>query len=260
MKLTDVRILLAEDNPTNQLVAAQMLESLGASVTLARDGAEALEIAQRDSFDVMLIDIEMPRVSGIDVIRKLRQSATPVADTPMIALTAYVMREHRAAIEAAGADGIIAKPIISIEQFGADIRQYMCRRPGNVQPRAENGSPSPTVDAPAVDRNVYDSLAQAIGSSAMAELLDKVEADVATARDRLAQGLEASAIDQIRSSTHVLISIAGAVGATQVQEGAKRVNNAAERPENLAAVESEAASLLGEIDRVLVFVRAERRG
>ena len=259
MTLAGVRILLAEDNPTNQLVAAQMLESLGASVTLARDGAEALELAERQSFDAMLIDIEMPRVSGIDVIRRLRESPGPEAETPMIALTAYVMREHRAAIDAAGADGIIAKPIISIEQFGADIRQCMARRGGRPQPTGGQSASVPDVAPPPIDRNVYDSLARTIGSSAMAELLDKVEADVETARDSLAEGLKASAADKIRSSTHVLMSVAGAVGATQVQEGARRVN-AAVRPEDPAAISTEATALLGEIDRVLNFVRAERRG
>lgn len=257
MSLSNVRILLAEDNPTNQLVAAQMLESLGASVTLARDGAEALEIVEWESFDVMLIDIEMPRVSGIDVIRTVRAASGPLAETPMIALTAYVMREHRAAIEAAGADGIIAKPILSIEQFGADIRRFMSARAGSdaagSEPVAQgNGQ----LSAP-VDRSVYDSLGQSIGSDAMAELLEKVETDVRSARDRLSRGLEDGAVDEIRSSTHILMSVAGAVGASQVQEGARRVNEAV-RPESMAAVAAEAAPLLVDIDRMLDFVRKER--
>jgi CheY-like chemotaxis protein len=97
MTLSGLRVLLAEDNPTNQLVATQMLESLGASVVLAEDGAEALEILGLGTFDVLLIDIEMPRVNGIEMIRTVRGYSGPAAEVPMIALTAYVMREHRAA-------------------------------------------------------------------------------------------------------------------------------------------------------------------
>ncbi len=260
MTLSGVRILLAEDNPTNQLVAAQMLENLGASVTLARDGAEALEIAEQDDFDVMLIDIEMPRVGGIDVMRRIRQTSAPRAETPMIALTAYVMREHRASIEAAGADGIIAKPITSIEQFGEDIQRYMSRRAGQVKEESGNGPATTLVDAPAVDRGIYDSLADAIGASAMAELLDKVEADLVSARNGLQHGLESGAMDQVRSATHVLMSVAGAVGATQVQESAKRVNAIAAQAEDSSAIRCETASLLDEIERVLDFVRSERAG
>ena len=86
MDLSGLNILLAEDNPTNQLVAVQMLESLGATVTLAVDGAEALEILDGKLFDVALIDIEMPRVSGIELIQRLREDRGPVADMPMIAI------------------------------------------------------------------------------------------------------------------------------------------------------------------------------
>ncbi len=152
MTLSGLRVLLAEDNPTNQLVAAQMLESLGASVVLAADGAEALEIVAREPFDVMLVDIEMPRVSGIEVIRTVRELSGPIAEVPMIALTAYVMREHRAAIDAAGADGVIAKPILSIEQFGADIRRFMQRRPDAASAEDGRTGSASGATAPVIDR------------------------------------------------------------------------------------------------------------
>lgn len=259
MTLDGLRVLLAEDNPTNQLVAGQMLESLGATVTLARDGAEALEMAERESFDVMLIDIEMPRVNGLDVIRSLRASSPPRSETPMIALTAYVMREHRVAIEAAGADGIIAKPIASIEQFGADIRRWMSQRSGPGDRGAEPPSPMPGEPPPVIDRRVYDALAEAIGPAATAELLDKVETDVESARARLASARADGAAEEIRSATHVLVSVAGAIGATQVQEAAKRVNAAVD-PEADAGPEREVEGLLEEIDRLLAAVRHERAG
>ena len=79
MTLAGMNILLAEDNPTNQMVAVQMLESLGAEVTLASDGAEALGILGQREFDVALIDIEMPRISGIDLIRRVRAEPGPAA-------------------------------------------------------------------------------------------------------------------------------------------------------------------------------------
>ena len=119
MTLSGLLVLLAEDNPTNQLVAAQMLESLGASVILAEDGAEALEIVAREPFDVMLVDIEMPRVSGIEVIRTVRGSSCPISEVPMIALTAYVMPQPRAAIDAAAAARGTAQRTLSVESRGA---------------------------------------------------------------------------------------------------------------------------------------------
>lgn len=252
MKLSGVRVLLAEDNATNQMVAIQMLESLGASVTLARDGAEALEIVEREDFDVMLIDIEMPRVSGIDVIRRLRASSGPQAELPMIALTAYVMREHRAAIDAAGADGIIAKPILSIEQLGADIWHFMRSRtaPG----KAAGDSNEAGGSRPIIDEKVYETLARAIGPSAMVELLGKVESDVQSARERLESAREARDIAEVRSASHILISVAGAVGALQVQEAARRLNTAAHHSD-FAKIEGSVPALLDDIGRMLEFLK-----
>lgn len=258
MRLSGVRVLLAEDNPTNQLVATQMLETLGATVTLARDGAEALEILENQDFDAMLVDIEMPRVNGIDVMRRVRASSGERAEMPMIALTAYVMREHRAAIDAAGADGVIAKPILSIEQLGDDIRRFMRKRAPKAGAGGSTsaGGPAGTTSVPAViDESVYESLAQAIGSAAMAELLGKVDADIRSARDRLAGALEAGDVAEIRSASHILISVAGAIGAVSVQEGAKRVNAAA-HDADLAGMRGMAPVLLEEIECALEAVQA----
>lgn len=259
MSLDGVRVLLAEDNPTNQLVAGQMLESLGAIVTLARDGAEALEIAERETFDVMLIDIEMPRVNGTDVIRRIREWSAPRAETPMIALTAYVMREHRAAIEAAGADGIIAKPILSIEQFGHDIRRWMSQRSTEGNGRSHAGFASHGATSPEIDRSIYEALQQAIGDASMGELLDRVDADIESARERLSAALQTGATDEVRAAAHVLISVGGAIGATRLQESARNVHDVAKPESAAAAAAGEGVDvLLGDIDRVREFVRRER--
>ncbi len=259
MTLSGLRVLLAEDNPTNQLVAAQMLESLGASVILAEDGAEALEIVAREPFDVMLVDIEMPRVSGIEVIRTVRESSGPIAEVPMIALTAYVMREHRAAIDAAGADGVIAKPILSIEQFGADIRRFMRRRSDAAGAEGGGAGSANGNTSPVIDRNVYDTLAEAIGPAAMTELLGKVNSDIRAARARLVQALDPVDLGEVRSVTHILISVAGAVGALPVQERARQMNAAGHR-DDAAEVERDMQGLLGEIDRMLEYVRNRIEG
>jgi CheY-like chemotaxis protein len=259
MTLSGLRVLLAEDNPTNQLVAAQMLESLGASVLLAGDGVEALEIVAREPFDVMLVDIEMPRVSGIEVLRTVRGSSGPIAEVPMIALTAYVMREHRAAIDAAGADGVIAKPILSIEQFGADIRRFMRRRADAADAEGSDAGSANGSMPPVIDRNVYDTLAETIGPAAMTELLGKVDSDIQAARARLVQALDPVDLGEIRSVTHILISVAGAVGALPVQEGARQMNAAGHR-DDAAEVERDMQGLLGEIDRMLEHLQKQFDG
>ncbi|MEM1345317.1 MAG: response regulator [Pseudomonadota bacterium] len=264
MSLAGLHILLAEDNPTNQMVAVQMLESLGAKVTLAVDGAEALEMAAGEAFDVGLIDIEMPRVSGTDVIRRLRQGTGPCQAMPLIALTAYVMREHREAIDAAGADGVIAKPILSIEQLGEDILALMAPRRAQNRPPS-TPAPAPTLDAPtldyggSIDLAIYTALEGSIGQPAMQELLDKVEIDLRAAGTRIAEGGRMGDIKAVREASHILISVAGAVGATVLQEQAQHLNTAAHagKTETMAA---DCEGALAEIAAVLGFLKSRKQG
>jgi len=266
MSLDGLHILLAEDNATNQMVAMQMLESLGANVTLAADGAEALEVIGRTRFDLALIDIEMPRVSGTEVIRRLRAGPPPACDMPLIALTAYVMREHREAIDDAGADGTIAKPILSIDQLGQDVLA-LCRKrwagappsrasdPGGADDIAASAHPS----APQrIDMEVYRSLADSIGPAAMADLLEKIESDLIDAQAEIQRGRRAGQEQPIRRASHVLVSVAGAIGADALQMLAQRLNSAAhsrEFPEVICI----AGEIFDEIDGVLAFVRERRR-
>ena len=172
----------------------------------------------------------------------------------MIALTAYVMRDHRAAIDAAGADGVIAKPILSIEQFGADIRRFMGKRSGVAGAEDADAGSANGAARPVIDRNIYDILAEAIGPDAMTELLGKVDTDIKAARARLIRSLDPIDLSEVRSVTHILISVAGAVGALSVQDGARRMNDAGHRDDALA-VERDMQALLGEIDRMLEQVQ-----
>ena len=265
MELAGLNILLAEDNPTNQLVAVQMLESLGATVTLAVDGAEALEILDGQLFDVALIDIEMPRVSGIELIQRLRANDGPVAEMPMIALTAYVMREHRAAITEAGADGIIAKPILSIEKFGEEILGYMRERLGrnaaagdeHRQPfeADESGAADQAVPGAGIDSETFDRLCQSFDDETLAELFVKIRADVEGAADRIEHSLSSNDIMELRAATHILISVAGAIGAVHLQTLAQCLNSAG-HASDIAAIEQDAPKLLNEAKLVLDFVDA----
>lgn len=254
--LSGLRVLLAEDNPTNQLVATQMLESLGATAAVAADGVEALELVHRAPFDLLLIDIEMPRMNGIELMRRLRAEGGAIAQLPMIALTAYVMREHLSAIHEAGADGVIAKPILSIEQFGDDIRACMAKRAGQAAP-AEAGQRSAPGES-AIDLSIYDTLAGIIGQAAMTEFLGKVGADLRAAAQRLEQAMAGPDVAEARAATHVLISVAGTIGAVRAQKLARSINNAAHAADT-QAVCRDVPDLLTEIGQVVAFVEARHK-
>lgn len=264
--LSGLRVLLAEDNPTNQLVATQMLESLEATVTVAGDGAEALERVHEAPFDVLLVDIEMPRMNGIELMRRLRAEDGPIAALPMIALTAYVMREHLAAIRECGADGVIAKPILSITQFGEDILACMEKRAALTGAPAPESATAPVgggASAPAgsgaVDAATYEALADVIGTSAMPEFLGKVGADLRAAAERLEASAAGPDLESAREATHVLISVAGTIGAARAQHCAREINGAAHAGD-VDAVRRDVPGLLAEVRRVVEFVESRRSG
>lgn len=250
--LRDKQILLAEDNVTNQMVATQMLDALGARVDVANDGAEALEMIASQTYDLYLIDIEMPRVSGLDVIRSIRASAAPLCDAPVIAVTAYALREHREKITEAGADGLIPKPLLGIEQFGRDIVALAWRSGAKAPAEA-----AATVEGP-VNMGVYTALREAIGDAAMTELLGKIDTDLTTAEHRLTDAIEAGDMGEVAAATHVLISVSGAIGGQTLQSIAQEANEVAGgRKSGDAGVLARAAVL--QIAAIRSFI-AEKRG
>ncbi len=109
--LSGVRVLVVEDNPTNRLIATKLLEKLGASVETASDGYLGVEAAERQAFDLILMDVQMPGIDGLEAARRIRALPTPAAATPIVALTANVMAHQRQAYLEAGMDGVVGKPI-----------------------------------------------------------------------------------------------------------------------------------------------------
>ncbi len=111
--LAGCRVLLAEDHPGNQRVVSLILEPLGVELTIVGDGGEAIEAEAAGRYDVILMDLHMPKVDGLTAIRAIRSSeaARSSAPTPIVALTADALAEHVAATRAAGADFHLAKPI-----------------------------------------------------------------------------------------------------------------------------------------------------
>ena len=109
--LDGVSILLVEDNPTNRLVARTLLSRLGAQVEEAEDGLAGLNAARLGAHDLILMDIQMPHMNGVEATRAIRGLSGPASQTPIIGLTANVMVHQRADYIAAGMNGVVAKPI-----------------------------------------------------------------------------------------------------------------------------------------------------
>ena len=118
-----LQVLVAEDNPINQMVIEAMLESMGCDVRLAEDGREALDALDEDAFDLVFMDCQMPRVDGYVATREARGRGCRV---PIIAVTANVLSGDRERCLDAGMDDYLAKPFTDaslagmLERWGSD--------------------------------------------------------------------------------------------------------------------------------------------
>lgn len=257
--LSHLNILLAEDNVTNQLVVTQMLKSMGAKFQVASDGVETLAIFEQEDFDVVLLDIEMPRKSGLEVLREIRARKDAKSGIPMIALTAYVMQEHREKIDVAGADGLIAKPIAGIAPLGQQILEHIHGTAAVSQ--GEGGEQEEaSLDNPGyVDRTIYDVIAKTIGPDFLQEFLEKVVMDF----DTIKKGLIAAEAEENhtdwRGNSHILISVAGAIGATNLQRLAQDLNAATNAADKQSAQLLNLQCIKG-ISKVVLFLNTEKVG
>ena len=135
--LDTMRVLLAEDHPTNRRVVELILGTAGVDLTSVENGAEAVDMAKRSRFDLVLMDMQMPVMDGLTAIRAIRlsESRAGAPATPIYTLTANAMPEHAQASHDAGADGHITKPITA-EGLLQVVQQVWMERHQPETPRA----------------------------------------------------------------------------------------------------------------------------
>ena len=108
--LEGLRILLVDDNRINRIIGVKSLQALGAETEVADCGASAIVAAAAGAYDLVLMDINMPGMDGMETTRRIRDLGEAWAHLPIVAMTANVMSQHRAAYRDAGLDGFIPKP------------------------------------------------------------------------------------------------------------------------------------------------------
>lgn len=125
-------VLIVEDNERNMRLMRLLLRPLGYTLLEATDGTEALATVEHATPDIILVDIQLPDVDGLEITRRLRQEAR-FARTPIVALTAYAMPGDREMFLRAGCTGYVAKPI-DTRAFPEIIASYLNRQPESISP------------------------------------------------------------------------------------------------------------------------------
>ena len=244
------KVLVADDCATNRTIIGQMLVQMGAQFEFAENGVAALEQLDVQRFDLALIDIEMPGILGTEVIRTLRARNCRNAQIPVIAITAHVLRANHETIYAAGADEVLTKPLGGLESFGMSVAAVLRRRNASAD-KVANADPLTSA------RDGLDQLLRAAGPEVGDALLDQLCMDLRSAEHELIAGLADNSIPMVKSCTHVLIALAGAVGARSLQALATRLNTSAHQRETSGFAKL-GRETLGQLRHLITFVAEEK--
>jgi two-component system, sensor histidine kinase and response regulator len=245
-----LRILVAEDNATNQKLVVSLLEQQGHHVTIASNGREAVEKSRDDRFDVILMDVQMPEMDGFEATAAIRRrAAAGGARTPIVAMTAHAMAGDRERCLEAGMDAYVSKPLRPADLLSTIESLFPASAP------APAGTAEPHAIAPLSDHetqmlgnfgNSRTLLAEVIAVF-LTETPVRIAAVRSAASDRDTKALAAAA--------HVLKGSIGLFSTGAAYEAAKAVEAAA-RSGDVAAMDASAAVLERETNSVLENLQA----
>jgi two-component system sensor histidine kinase/response regulator len=244
-----LHILLAEDNPVNQKLAIRLLEKRGHRVEVASNGSQALSALEKTSYDLVLMDVQMPEMDGLEATILLREKEKHSGKhQAVIAMTALVMKGDRERCLAAGMDGYISKPIRP-QDLDDVLDQY--------QPQpSENPAISETVDSQHDSVCIKDLFERIDGDrTLLAELVDLLKEDtptqLQTARDAIAKG-DAAALQRVGHA------LRGALGNLAAPEAACMAGELESM--GMASYLASARTKLSELERELTRVIATLEG
>lgn len=214
-----MHILLAEDNPVNQKVALRMLERIGFSAEVANNGVEALAALERAHYDVILMDMQMPEMDGLEATRRIVEKY-PESERPyIIALTANAMQGDRERCIAAGMNDYISKPIRM-----EDLHEAFDRCPVKPQPQEAAGEEAQT---PVINFSVLDELIAMLGNDVdfASGLINDFLEDGAELLVNIRGAYEGGNASELERAAHTLKSSSATFGANDAAQLCKQLES-----------------------------------
>jgi two-component system sensor histidine kinase/response regulator len=264
-RLRGARILLTEDNDINQQIAVELLEGAGATVKVANNGREAVDILsngpQPPPFDVVLMDLQMPEMDGYQATAKLRTDAR-FADLPIIAMTAHATMEEKQRCLATGMNDHISKPIDPDNLFGTVGRFY--KRAEQASAGAVSALPAAAIPAIEPDAlpvvpglDVPDGLARVAGNRKLyLKLLRQFVEQQGPAVGEITAALAAGDVALAERLAHTLKGVAGNIGAKSVHSTAAGLEKAIRAKAAVAELEAAKQQTAAALDPLIAGLKA----
>ncbi|GAB2842333.1 hypothetical protein GCM10027277_06870 [Pseudoduganella ginsengisoli] len=252
------RVLVAEDNRTNQMVAAGMLAMNNCVCEFASNGREAVEAAKRARFDMILMDCSMPEMDGYEATAHIRTyEETLGLRTPLVAMTANTQRGDAEKCMAAGMDDYLAKPITLLE-LRHKLQKWLPGHGGATPPVPTETPQERHGDTPQgtpLDRAVFDKLREILGA-ALPHAVSPFLEDSPVYLNELEQAVYANDAETARSRAHALKGSSGNLGATDLSSQAQKIEELA-IARRLDQIPPLLPGLRAEYSQVAAFLDAE---
>jgi signal transduction histidine kinase/DNA-binding response OmpR family regulator len=238
------RILVAEDNTTNQLVAVGLLERLGYRADVVANGREAVEAVGRSKYDLVLMDCQMPEMDGFEATRAIRQSEPPDRRLPILALTADATAQGRELCMGSGMDDYVTKPIDR-----GRLREALLRwLPPELEPDpVEAELPEPKAQAAALQLTQLSSL---VGDdpAKIRRYLELFASTTGTLMEQINTSIDRREAPGLRRLSHTLKGACGNIGAVEMAGLARQLEQAA-KAEDWSQADAVWKELEGSFDR-----------
>jgi PAS domain S-box-containing protein len=222
------RILLAEDNEINALLATTILEEVGYSVETVVNGAEAVEAATRGGFDLILMDVQMPVMDGLEATRQIRALGGHAAGVSIVALTANAMRSDQDTCLAAGMDDFVSKPL-DPDDFLNTVHRFTA----GAESAAERREPSP--EFPDLDDAQLDGLMRLMPAVRLRAIIESFLTAAQTRLQRIESCASSGDMAAMAREAHDLKGVSGNFGARRLQHLADKLEQAAKASDTQAA-------------------------
>ncbi len=257
-------ILLVEDNKINQQVGIELLKQANVKVDIAENGLEAVAAIENKQYDLVLMDIQMPEMDGLEAARRIRQQKR-FDDIPIIAMTAHAMTGDREKSLAAGMNDHISKPIDPIE-FIQTLERWLRLRPG---PISSDSSRKSQLDEEAVSKlktiNAAEGISRVGGNQKLfSQLLEKFYHDYNQVLSELESKLKRENYAELKFTVHTIKGVAGNIGSASLHNAAAALeksladNNQADMVNSLYVVfVKEFTSVLAELQGLYAHTAVE---
>lgn len=254
--MPSMRVLVAEDTPASQLVIKTMLEKLGHKVQTAVNGKEAVQAMELNAFDLVLMDLEMPKMDGIEATREIRGMKDAPGETPIVALTAQALESRRKMALDAGMTDYLIKPLRT-----ADLKKVLARVAGDVatadakraltrpkKPVAEKEIDNFDIDL--FDVVLLTDMAEALGYEDFMMLFGKFQKNAIEQLEKLDGAIDDDDHEQITSVAHRLVGLFSQFGVQQVADVAVQTEREEEADKRLRYARSLQKGGIASLDHV----------